>query len=78
MTFKNKAERLAYRQSLIDSYEAEDARKKALQKTWREDNKDLKVSLGKKKTKSTGQTIKSLIIETTRLLWTLLEQNEEP
>ena len=41
MTFKNKAERLAYRQSLIDSYEAEDARKKALQKTWREDNKDL-------------------------------------
>ena len=41
MTFKNKAERLAYRQSLIDSYEAEDARKKALHKTWREDNKDL-------------------------------------
>ena len=41
MTFKNKAERLAYRQSLIDSYEAEDARKKALKKTWRENNKDL-------------------------------------
>ena len=40
MAFKNKAERLAYRQSLIDSYE--DARKKAIQKTklWQENNAD--------------------------------------
>ena len=40
MTFKNKAERLAYRQSLIDSYE--DARKKAIQKTklWQDNNAD--------------------------------------